>query len=117
MARYILDSAALDGSFSYTGIVAPKTGWVDGEDRKRTRSNVQERDDKGVALWLVSTTILTENYGRLSETVADVTVPSLDKPKVTRHTNAEFIGLAVEVRVNKNTGNLVENFTALGLVE
>ena len=115
MAKYELKDDTLE--MAYTGIVNPKVEWVEGADGRRVRSDVQALDDHGVPLWLGSTTRLTENFGRQSETLADVTAPSPERPNVRRHDDAQFVGLAVEVRVNKTTGQLVETFTALGLVE
>jgi len=116
MPTYLLADNSLDNSFSFTGIVEPKLTWTENEDGRRIRSDVQEVDADGTPLWLVSTTRLTENYGRLSETVANVTVPSDERPKVRRHQQANFLGLIVDVRVNRNNGQIVENFSAAGIL-
>jgi hypothetical protein len=117
MPRYLLADNAYADLFSFTGICEPKYAWLDGDNGRRQRSTVQETDETGVKLWEISTTRLTENYGRLSEVVANVTVPSLDKPNCPRHQPAQFIGLTVDVRVNRSTNQLIENFSAAGLVE
>jgi len=114
MATYQL---ADNTHFDATGIVEPRESWTEGADGKRSRSGQQERNKDGVPTWNVGVTRPVVEWGRVTEKISTVVVPSPAKPAVKRHQRIRFKNLTVEVRVNRSTGQLSENFSAEGIAE
>ncbi|WP_380163782.1 hypothetical protein [Jannaschia sp. R86511] len=111
MPAYVVDSSKQP--MVATGVVDAKFDWVETAGGGRAQSDVQTRDDDtGMPVWGVEVMYQQVQYGRTSSVIASITVPAYDRPDVTALGPITFEGLKVEVRINKNTGGLVEYWSA-----
>ncbi|WP_380169099.1 hypothetical protein [Jannaschia sp. R86511] len=111
MPAYVVDSSKQP--MVATGVVDAKFDWVETAGGGRAQSEVQTRDDvTGMPVWGVEVMYQQVQYGRTSSVIASVTLPAYDRPYVTALGPVGFENLRVEVRVNKNTGGLVEYWSA-----
>ncbi|WP_380169514.1 hypothetical protein [Jannaschia sp. R86511] len=111
MPAYVVDSSKQP--MVATGVVDAKFDWVETAGGGRAQSEVQTRDgDTGMPVWGVEVMYQQVQYGRTSSVIASITVPAYDRPDVTALGPITFEGLKVEVRINKNTGGLVEYWSA-----
>ncbi len=111
MPAYVVDSSKQP--MVATGVVDARFDWVETAGGGRAQSDVQTRDDAtGMPVWGVEVMYQQVQYGRTSSVIASVTLPAYDRPDVTALGPIGFENLRVEVRVNKNTGGLVEYWSA-----
>lgn len=111
MPAYVVDSSKQP--MVATGVVDARFDWVETAGGGRAQSDVQTRDDDtGMPVWGVEVMYQQVQYGRTSSVIASVTLPAYDRPDVTALGPIGFENLRVEVRVNKNTGGLVEYWSA-----
>lgn len=114
MSFYAVDSKRQ--SMRSTGIVNEVKEWEEKDGRRRP-SEIQARDeDTGMPLWQVEVVYKQTSYGRESMATGVVEVGGVDRPVTGEFAKVEFVGLSVEVRVNK-AGGLVEMWRAERLVD
>ena len=114
MSFYAVDSKRQ--SMRSTGIVNEVKEWEEKDGRRRP-SEIQARDeDTGMPKWQVEVVYKQTSYGRESMATGVVEVGGVDRPVTGEFAKVEFVGLAVEVRVNK-AGGLVEMWHAERLAE
>lgn len=113
MTTYAVDIARQ--SMIATGVVNPVDEW-EGERGNRKRTGNQAKTDDGVPLWSVEVGYITESFDKQMTVNAGVTTPAAEKPDPAPYTPIEFAGLSAMVRVNYKSGQLVESWTAEGLV-
>lgn len=111
MPAYVVDSSKQP--MVATGVVDAKFDWVETAGGGRAQSDVQSRDEAtGMPVWGVEVMYQQVQYGRTSSVIASITLPAYDRPNVSALGPVGFENLRVEVRVNKNTGGLVEYWSA-----
>lgn len=109
MAFYAVDTKRQ--SMRSTGIVNEVKEWEEKDGRRRP-SEIQARDaDTGMPLWQVEVVYKQTSFGRESMTTGVVEVGSPDRPVTGEFARVQFVGLTVEIRVNK-AGGLVEMWRA-----
>jgi len=116
MPSYMVDSVRQP--FTATGIVDPVMEWEETPDGKRrpSRDKQDRNENTGMPLWGVEVLYIQTAFGRRSTVTANVTVESETEPKPAPMTPIGFIGLQVEVRVNK-AGGFVEYWSADSILE
>lgn len=113
MPSYSVDSDRQ--TMTATGIVEPVQEWEETADGRRRPSEKQARNENtGMPLWTVEVIYVQTSYGRKSTVTAKVVVDSPDEPRPAPLAAVKFVGLAVELRVNK-AGSLIESWSAESL--
>jgi hypothetical protein len=114
MPTYAVDSSKQ--SMIATGVVGVVPEWDETPDGKRKPSDRQARDaDTGFPLWQVEVLYQQDSWGRVSSVTAMVSVPALEEPAPQALSPVRFEDLRVDVRLNKRTGQLSENWGAASL--
>lgn len=112
MPNYAVDSSKQP--MIATGLVGIVQEWEDRDGARRPSDRQARNEDTGMPLWNVEVLYQQSSYGRVSSVTAMVAVGAVDEPAVAPLTMVQFIGLRVEVRVNKAKA-LVETWAADGL--
>ncbi|MGF1648352.1 MAG: hypothetical protein ACFCVF_15725, partial [Kineosporiaceae bacterium] len=107
---------AVDGARTVlvgTGNVEAVTEWMELPDGSRKRTDTQARHpETGMPLWGVEVLVSQVAYGRESMVTSRVNVGAPAEPRVARFAPVGFVGLVVDVRVNKRSGALSESWRA-----
>lgn len=115
MATYAVDS--IRQPMTATAIVEPVMEWDEFPDGRRRPSDRQARSDAtGMPLWAVEVLYTHTTFGRESTVTAKVTVGSLEQPTPARLSPIGFVGLRVEIRLNK-AGGFMEVWSAEALMD
>ncbi len=114
MPSYAVDSART--ALMATGIAEAVPEWEDLPDGRRRPSGTQASDEaSGLPLWQVEVIYQQTSWGRTTTVTNRVTVAADRAPEVTPFTPVRFADLAVEVRVNRKSGVLIETWRASAL--
>lgn len=110
MATYVVDSTKQQ--MIATGICEQAVEWEDKPGGGRRPSERQARHEStGMPLWGVEVLYSQTSFGRTESVTSKVMVGAAETPTIEALKPIMFVGLEVDVRVNK-TGRLVENWRA-----
>lgn len=113
MSTYAVDSSRQE--LRATGVIEPAPVWEQTSEGKRRPTDAQDRDEKGLPLWLVEVMYASEMFGRQQTVTANVLVPSPAMPTLPAFEPVPFEGLTVNVYANRNGGGVRESWAAEGI--